>query len=172
MNSVYGCICVSPQGEVLLVRNRIGHKWSFPKGHMETTDASEIDCARRELMEEAGIHAPNASYGIIKLRAASYFVFLFDHTDEMLCSINDQREVDQAQWFSLKELPEPCNVDVSMFKNIVKMYRNIDYTTAEKTVKYITSDYSMKKFEDMNRRLEKKATEKKADQKRNTVGEL
>jgi ADP-ribose pyrophosphatase YjhB (NUDIX family) len=158
---VYGCICISPQGEILLVRNRIGHKWSFPKGHLEKSDSSGIDCARRELMEEAGINAPENSFGTIELRAGIYYVFLFSNTNEMLCSVNDKREVDMAEWFSLKELPEVCNVDVSMFKNLIKLYRNIDVTTAEKTMKYITSEYSMRKFQDMNKRLEKKAIENK-----------
>lgn len=154
MNSVYGCICISPNSEILLVRNRVGHKWSFPKGHKEQSDTSELSCARRELMEEAGIEAPNKYSGKIKLRAASYFVFLMEGTKE--CSIKDDNEIDKVEWHPLNNLPEPCNVDVSMFKRLIGLYRNIAYTTAEKTMMYITSDYALNKFEDMNKRLEKK----------------
>jgi ADP-ribose pyrophosphatase YjhB (NUDIX family) len=159
MDSVYGCMCINPNGEILLVRGRAGSKWSFPKGHRELSDTSELMCARRELMEEAGISAPTIYNGIIKLRAATYFVFLID--DLTPCVINDKREVDMAQWFHVKELPESCNVDISMFKNLIKLYRNVDSTDAEKTVKYITSDYASNKFQDMNKRLERKAEEQR-----------
>jgi ADP-ribose pyrophosphatase YjhB (NUDIX family) len=137
------------------VRNRIGHKWSFPKGHKETSDLTDLSCARRELMEEAGIEAPSNYQGIVKLRAASYFVFLMsDSPTNMLTK--DKNEIDMVQWFSIKELPEPCNVDVSMFKKLIGMYRNINYTTAEKTMNYIISEYAMRKFDEMNKRLEAK----------------
>ena len=163
MNSVYGCICISPNSEILLVRNRVGHKWSFPKGHMESLDKNELACARRELMEEAGIEAPNMYSGTIKLRAGSYFVFLMNHTEK--CSIKDNNEIDKVDWHPLKDLPEPCNVDVSMFKRLIGLYRSIQYTTAEKTMAYITSDYAKIKFEDMNKRLEKKANVEKSTHK-------
>lgn len=158
MASVFGCLCISPNSEILLVRNRVGHKWSFPKGHLEPTDSSEVCCARRELMEEAGIEAPKQHHGKIKLRAASYFVFMFPLNVKKQFTVNDNnKEVDMVQWFSLTNLPEVCNVDVSMFKRLVGMYRSISQTNAEKTMKYITSDYATRKFEDMNMRLEKKS---------------
>jgi 8-oxo-dGTP pyrophosphatase MutT (NUDIX family) len=156
---VYGCVCISPDGKILLVRNRNGHKWSFPKGHRESSDNTELDCARRELMEETGLYAPEQAYGSITLRAGIYYVFLFDTSYMIQPVVHDQKEVDKVDWFSLKELPDLCNVDVSMFKNLIKLYRNIDTTTAEKTMKFLLSEYSVKKFEDMNMRLERKANE-------------
>ena len=158
MDSVYGCICINPNGEILLVRGRNGSKWSFPKGHRELSDTSELMCARRELMEEAGVNAPEKYHGTIKLRAATYFVFLIDNNTP--CVINDSTEIDMTKWFNVKELPDSCNVDISMFKNLIKLYRNVDSTDAERTLKYITSEYAANKFQDMNMRLEKKAHQK------------
>jgi ADP-ribose pyrophosphatase YjhB (NUDIX family) len=155
MNTVYGCICVSPNAEVLLVRNRVGHKWSFPKGHMENSDATTLDCARRELMEEAGINAPLKSDGLIHLRAASYYVFQCNNCQPI--NINDKNEIDQVKWFHIKDLPDSCNVDVSMFKRLIGMYKNINNTSGEKTALYISSEYAARKFMEMNKRLENKA---------------
>lgn len=167
MDSVYGCICINPNGEILLVRGRNGSKWSFPKGHREDSDTSELMCARRELMEEAGVNPPEKYHGTIKLRAATYFVFLVD--DSKPCIINDKREVDMAQWFHVKELPAECNVDISMFKNLIKLYRNVDSTDAQRTLKYITSEYAANKFQDMNKRLERKAGEKKEQSEQKNI---
>jgi ADP-ribose pyrophosphatase YjhB (NUDIX family) len=169
MDIVYGCICINPSGEILLVRGRSGSKWSFPKGHREQSDTSELMCARRELMEEAGVNAPEKYHGTIKLRAATYFVFLFDNNTLTRCIINDKKEVDMAQWFPVNELPDSGNVDVSMFKNLIKLYRNVDSTNAERTLKYITSDYAINKFQDMNKRLERKAEEKKEQMEQKNI---
>ncbi len=51
---VYGTICISNEGRVLLVRGRLSGKWSFPKGHMEPFESGN-ECALRELFEETGI---------------------------------------------------------------------------------------------------------------------
>lgn len=41
-------------GQILLLQYPQGH-WDFPKGHVEESDASRHDTARRELAEETGI---------------------------------------------------------------------------------------------------------------------
>lgn len=40
--------------DLLLVKNRYGGHWSFPKGHVEGTETEE-ETAVREIMEETGI---------------------------------------------------------------------------------------------------------------------
>ena len=47
---VYGAICISSEGRVLLVKGRLSGKWSFPKGHMEPFESGN-QCALRELFE-------------------------------------------------------------------------------------------------------------------------
>ena len=41
-------------GNILLLEYPQGH-WDFPKGHVEESDPSRIDAAKRELQEETGI---------------------------------------------------------------------------------------------------------------------
>ncbi len=53
-----GAVCYrSGEGtlEFLLVRTKDGGYWTFPKGHVEATDASASDAAAREAREEAGV---------------------------------------------------------------------------------------------------------------------
>lgn len=49
-----GCIVVNNDGQVLLVGDLKGEKWSFPKGHAESGETSE-QVAIREVKEETGI---------------------------------------------------------------------------------------------------------------------
>lgn len=51
------CCRPIPDGDVmfLLVRSRGGNRWTFPKGTIETTDASPAAAAEREAFEEAGV---------------------------------------------------------------------------------------------------------------------
>ena len=46
----------TPDGEfeVLLIKNKIGRHWSFPKGHVEKGE-SPIETAKRECKEETGL---------------------------------------------------------------------------------------------------------------------
>ena len=43
------------QFELLLVRTRQGHRWTFPKGGIEATDLTPSEGALREAIEEAGV---------------------------------------------------------------------------------------------------------------------
>ena len=46
MNNTYNC---------LLIKNKMSENWGFPKGHMERGE-TEHDTARREVLEETGLH--------------------------------------------------------------------------------------------------------------------
>jgi diadenosine hexaphosphate hydrolase (ATP-forming) len=50
-----GGVVFNPQGEVLLLRDRMGF-WVFPKGHLEAGETPE-EAAVREVLEETGIRA-------------------------------------------------------------------------------------------------------------------
>ena len=123
---VYGCICISPQENILLVKGRLSKKWSFPKGHMESSE-SDLECALRELHEETGIR-PTIPYSSFKKftprdpegrgGAEGYFFYFLEnqpyprplHTAEIEC----------AQWMSLDEFIRlngyECNVDINNFR--------------------------------------------------------
>ena len=48
-----GCI-ITKNNKVLLVYEKRGNFWGFPKGHMEAGE-TEIDTAKREVKEEVGM---------------------------------------------------------------------------------------------------------------------
>ncbi len=76
---VFGSICINAQGEVLLVKSH-GGKWSFPKGHCEGGQETDLECAKRELYEETSVVAPNHYVSVHKLRGGTYFIFAFENT--------------------------------------------------------------------------------------------
>ncbi len=132
---VYGAICVNDKGEVLLVRGRRGGKWSFPKGHVEK-DETGFQCAVRELKEEAGILAPKKYVSYHKLHAAYYYVFAIEGNPDL--NVTDTNEIDKVEWWPLTNLPtESCNVDISIFRTMMKNIRE-----EQTCMEYIQSDYA------------------------------
>jgi 8-oxo-dGTP pyrophosphatase MutT (NUDIX family) len=118
--NVYGAICISPEGKVLLVQNKYGEKWSFPKGHIEKGETM-IQCATRELKEEAGISAPNVYQSCLMLINGVYFVYMMnENQSSQKLKVEDTSEIGNAAWFPLTKLPEPLNVDLAMFKNLIE----------------------------------------------------
>lgn len=110
---VYGAICVSPQGRILLVRGRTTGIWSFPKGHLKQGEQAH-ECALRETREETGISLePWAFSGTKKLAAGEYY--LYEIPEQPLCP-EDDAEVSCAGWFSLPELYRmEVNTDIRRF---------------------------------------------------------
>jgi 8-oxo-dGTP pyrophosphatase MutT (NUDIX family) len=118
---VYGCIIINNEGEVLLVRGRLSHKWSFPKGHCKRGE-SDLACATRELYEETGLVLNEKYSSYHKLKGGSYFVFAV--TGKPLAACRDNREIDEVAWFSLKNISGiETNVDVSIFNTLMKNIR-------------------------------------------------
>jgi ADP-ribose pyrophosphatase YjhB (NUDIX family) len=115
---VYGAILINNFGEVLLVRGRLSKKWSFPKGHCKNSE-TDIECAKRELLEETGllVHSQYTSYH--KLKGGSYFVFAVTGRPE--ASFSDHREIEFVEWWPLNSLPiTDSNVDVSIFRTLMR----------------------------------------------------
>ena len=115
---VYGCIVINHQGEVLLVRGRLSKKWSFPKGHCKRGE-SDLECAKRELYEEAGLALDEKYTSYHKLKGGSYFVFAVNGRPTTEC--RDNNEIEEISWFSLKDMTQlMTNVDVSIFNTLMK----------------------------------------------------
>ena len=109
----YGCICISPNNRMLLVKGRKGQMWSFPKGHKEPSDKSSLACALRELKEETGI-CLKQDYISFKKYKAEYFIF--EVSTEYRLFPQDMQEIEDAKWFTYEEICElHKNVDVSLF---------------------------------------------------------
>ena len=110
---VYGCIVISSDNNILLVKGRLSQKWSFPKGHMEGKETS-LQCATRELQEETGLCLMTEPISFKKYSAAGYFIYSVENEARLFPK--DTREIDDARWFSYEEISNlNKNVDVSMF---------------------------------------------------------
>lgn len=119
-----GGIVFSPDNKrVLLVHHRIFNKWFQPAGHWDPEDADPLEAARREVVEETGVHL--AKYLSIfkdqplvpididthaipensnKHEAAHYhhdFRYVFVAQDENLSY--QEAEVDGAVWLSVDD---------------------------------------------------------------------
>jgi 8-oxo-dGTP pyrophosphatase MutT (NUDIX family) len=117
---VYGCICITPNKKILLVKGRQGEKkWSFPKGHRESFDTSPLSCALRELKEETGLSLKESFVSSKRFKAGEYYVFFVP--EEYSVKPQDTREIEEAKWVTLEEM---CflnkNVDVSLFTQQVQ----------------------------------------------------
>ena len=112
---VYGCICITPNNKILLVKGRQGQLWSFPKGHRERYDKSSVACALRELKEETGIALTNNNYiAYKKYKAAEYYIY--EVSEEFRTFPIDTKEIEDADWFTFEEICDlKKNIDVSLF---------------------------------------------------------
>lgn len=115
---VYGSILINNSGEVLLVRGRLSHKWSFPKGHCKPRE-TDLECAQRELHEETGLVMSQEYTSYHKLKGGGYFVFAV--TGRPLERYRDHREIEEVAWFPLSQIGNmDTNVDVSIFNTLMK----------------------------------------------------
>lgn len=105
---------MTPENRVLVVKGRHSGKWSFPKGHLESFENS-LDCALRELTEETGVDLTGVTpLACQKLSVGRYFIFELEQ--EVVPSIQDTREVEEAAWLPIECLRQmDCNVDVNRF---------------------------------------------------------
>jgi 8-oxo-dGTP pyrophosphatase MutT (NUDIX family) len=111
---VYGCICISPNNRILLVKGRQGQVWSFPKGHREKCDRTSLACALRELKEETGIAMNNDYIACKRYKAGEYYIYQVP--EEYRTFPQDSNEIEQAGWFTFEEMCElKKNIDASLF---------------------------------------------------------
>ena len=144
---VYGCILVNEFGEVLLVHGRLSKKWSFPKGHCKYNE-TDIECAKRELWEETGLSVDGNYVCVHKMRGGTYFVFTIEGHPPLLCK--DNWEIDDMDWWPIHNLPtEDCNVDVSIFRSLMKNCK----PRHEGTINYIDSTEAKKNLENIKRNI-------------------
>jgi 8-oxo-dGTP pyrophosphatase MutT (NUDIX family) len=111
---VYGCICITKDNKILLVKGKRSQKWSFPKGHKERCDRSSLDCALRELKEETGLVLDDKYISVKKYKAAEYYIYSISEENRLFPVDND--EIEDAQWIPYNKIKQlDKNVDVSMF---------------------------------------------------------
>jgi 8-oxo-dGTP pyrophosphatase MutT (NUDIX family) len=148
-STVFGGICVNEKGEVLLVRQRLGKKWSFPKGHREGQETC-LECARREVREESGIEVPEMYVSFHTLKAGAYFIFPLVSSNVNLC-IKDLKEIDEVKWVPLKDLSSyDTNIDVSIFRTLTKYH----LTSSKETLNFLGSNQSQVRVNTIKKNIE------------------
>lgn len=135
INCVYEKSCgaviyrVTERGEIriLLVKNRNGKCWTFPKGHIESGE-SEEQTALREIKEETGLNveiipgfrkiSTYRPFGRIKKTA----VFFLAESKKSVVNVQPT-EIDYYLWVSLDEAMKMCRHENDM--NILRDVRKI-----------------------------------------------
>ena len=117
---VYGCICLSPQNRIALVKGRSSGKWSFPKGHLKRGESS-LNCALRELREETSINFTRDREYVKYKYLASGGYFIYEVEDEPTMLPEDSMEIEECGWFTPEEIARMnCNVDVNRFLSYLR----------------------------------------------------
>jgi 8-oxo-dGTP pyrophosphatase MutT (NUDIX family) len=132
----------------LLVRDARTGKWGFPKGHRETSDASDYECAIRETFEETGLTADdyvihNESFKISKGGQAYLFRYAVMKSDGRRLRAGPAYEIGGLEWLPLQTLLEAqtiidgnkylrtwiSDVKASINKKSVNLFRGLLGTT-------------------------------------------
>jgi 8-oxo-dGTP pyrophosphatase MutT (NUDIX family) len=99
-------IPINSNSQVLLIKNRYDKYWYLPGGGVKKGEAL-LDCAKREMREEAGIEI-----GELKILGvySNFCEYKSDHIILLHADVADQRlikglEIDQLEFFDLRALP-------------------------------------------------------------------
>lgn len=107
-------VMVWKDGKVLLGKRKGSHgtgEYAFPGGHLEYNE-SFVDCAKREILEEAGIMINN----LIFLSVANFqrhenrqdiLVSFVADWESGRAKILEPEKSDSWDWYSLEQLPKP-----------------------------------------------------------------
>jgi 8-oxo-dGTP pyrophosphatase MutT (NUDIX family) len=119
---VYGAILITSNRETVVIRGRQTGKWSFPKGHGNSTERP-LDACIRELKEETGIDMKHIKPDEeLRFSSGTYFVFYLLEKPN-LCP-EDMKEVVDCIWIPIQRLSSLLgNKDIRSF---CKEYGNGD----------------------------------------------
>ena len=119
---VFGCICISSENRIALVKGALTGKWSFPKGHLENKETAQ-ECAFRELLEETGIVLTNNHITLgppKKFSRDGGEYFLYQFSEECPMYPRNPNEITDCGWFSEEDMRSMrCNKDVNSFLSLI-----------------------------------------------------
>lgn len=128
-------------GDRLLLGKRISahseNSWQFPGGHLEFGE-TVVDCARREVEEEAGITICNIIPGgftnDVFVDAEKHYVTLFVSSEYESGEprVMEPEKCEQWQWFRWDQLPEPLFLPI---RNFLKQYPDLSVWRCERGIR-------------------------------------
>lgn len=116
-------VIVIKNDKVLLGKRKNAHgdgSWSFAGGHLEKNESLE-ECAKREVMEEAGITIKNIkpltfTNDIFEKEEKHYItLFLTADYDAGEVRVMEPEKCDGWEWFDWNDLPQPLFLAINNF---------------------------------------------------------
>ena len=114
MQCAASVIIVDDKGRLLLGRRTDNHLWGYSGGSMELDESAE-ECARRELLEEMGIHADELKFFMVNSGPETHYIY--PNGDEVsnveiiyLCRkyhgtpVRQEEEIEELRYFELSEI--------------------------------------------------------------------
>ena len=96
-----------------IVYGRYSNKWSFPKGHAND-DEAPMECTKREILEETGIHTLPDPIDYIRVGYGNYYVFCLNKAIPL--HTRDAGEISDTKWCTIAEMEQMAvNIDVSQY---------------------------------------------------------
>lgn len=120
-------VMIFKDGKLLLGKRKGSHgagEYSFPGGHLEYMEGFE-ECAKREVLEEAGIKIKNVRFqvlGNIKDYAPKHYVQigLIADWESGEPKVLEPDKCENWEWYDIDNLPEPIFIPV---KYIIESYK-------------------------------------------------
>jgi len=122
-------VIVIKNNKVLFGKRKGAHgegSWSFPGGNLEFNEELE-DCAKREVLEETGVHIKNIRLGtftnyIFKKEGKHYItLYLVSDYDSGDLSVKEPDKCEKWGWFEWDNLPQPLFIPI---QNLLKQNYN------------------------------------------------
>ncbi len=120
-------VMILKDGKVLMGQRKVSHgigEYAFPGGHLEYMESFE-DCAKREVMEEAGIKIKNIKFlhvGNIFHYAPKHYVniVLLAEWESGEPQVLEPEKLESWQWYNLDDLPDPVFIQTGL---AIKSYK-------------------------------------------------
>ena len=116
-----GCIILK-DGKVLLIYEKIGQYWGFPKGHIENNE-TEIETAKREVKEEVGLDVEidkekRYELNYITDKGIDKTTVLYIAKPKSEKVVMQESEVEEVQWYDYETA-----LNMLSFDNLKDLFR-------------------------------------------------